>query len=158
MTFALGQVSGSNLHSLFDRNTDIAIVFSDQTRMSRNDQNQDLLNITCLSPEIQSCKSSPIITREPWVFPFISVLTIRYSHRHRSLWCSWTAYYHEAREEDIVRNTDWLAANLKPYGFQYIQIDDGYDNDTDGMKHNWIRSLGQTGILSPRAGMDSRLH
>ena len=35
MTFALGHVSASNLHSLFDRQKDIAITFSEHTLMER---------------------------------------------------------------------------------------------------------------------------
>src|SRR5208283_1904942 len=48
---------------------------------------------------------------------------------------SWTSYYGEVREADIVRNTDWIAERLKPYGFQYVQLDDGYDG---GGRHGHI--------------------
>ena len=47
------------------------------------------------------------------------------------------------KEEDIVRNTDWIAANLEPYGFEYVQLDDGYDRGKDGEHYwtsNWDRS------------------
>jgi hypothetical protein len=50
MYFALGQVSGSNLHSLFDRKTDTAISFSDQTVMKRHRENPDLLEVTIPVP------------------------------------------------------------------------------------------------------------
>jgi hypothetical protein len=52
-------------------------------------------------------------------------------------WCSWTSYYGDVTEDAIVKNVDWLAEYLKPYGFQYVQIDDGYDR---GPKegHYWI--------------------
>ena len=57
------------------------------------------------------------------------------------LWCSWTSYFPDVTEGDIVKNTDWLAEHLGPYGFQYIQIDDGYDRipgkfGPEG--HHWI--------------------
>jgi hypothetical protein len=138
MTFALGQVSGSNLHSLFDRNTDIAIIFNDQTRMDRKDQNQDLLNITMPVPGNTSLRIIPGYYTKTLGLPYYSRFDDSVFPSAPVLWCSWTAYYNEAREADIVRNTDWLAANLKAYGFQYIQIDDGYDNDTEGRMHNWI--------------------
>ena len=36
-----------------------------------------------------------------------------------------------------MQNTDWLAEHLRPYGFQYVQIDDGYDRGPrEG--HYWI--------------------
>ncbi|MBK7709810.1 MAG: hypothetical protein IPJ37_01700 [Bacteroidales bacterium] len=55
MTFALGQVSSSNLHSLFDRKMDIALNFSDQTTMSRNIQDHDLLDLVIPVPAAPYC-------------------------------------------------------------------------------------------------------
>lgn len=138
MTFALGRVSGSNLHSLFDRNHDIAIVFNNQTLMERNDQNQDLLNVTMPVPGNTVLRIIPDYYTKILGVPFYSRFDDSVFPVPPIVWCSWTAYYREAREEDIVRNADWLAANLKPYGFKYLQIDDGYDNDEAGMMHNWI--------------------
>ena len=34
------------------------------------------------------------------------------------VWSSWTSYYQDVTEQDMVRNTDWIANYLKPYGFQ----------------------------------------
>ena len=53
------------------------------------------------------------------------------------MWCSWTSYYGDVTEDAIVKNADWLSEHLKPYGFRYVQIDDGYDR---GPKegHYWI--------------------
>ncbi len=53
------------------------------------------------------------------------------------VWSSWTSYYNNVGEADIVRNADWIADHLKPYGFQYVELDDGYDaGGRHG--HNWI--------------------
>ena len=53
------------------------------------------------------------------------------------VWGSWTSCYDDVCEADIVRNTDWIADHLKPYGFQYVELDDGYDaKGRHG--HNWI--------------------
>ena len=41
-------------------------------------------------------------------------------------WCSWYVFYQDVREDQVVQNTDWLAANLKKFGCQYVQIDDGW--------------------------------
>ena len=66
------------------------------------------------------------------------------------VWSSWTSYYIQVKEEDIVRNTDWIAANLKPYGFEYVELDNGYDGtdntgaDTVGENHTWISDWDQT--------------
>ena len=42
-------------------------------------------------------------------------------------WCSWYFYGGGISEEEMKRNTDWLADNLKRYGLQYVQLDDGYE-------------------------------
>ena len=34
-----------------------------------------------------------------------------------TVWSSWSSYYEDVREEDIVCNADWIAAHLKPNGF-----------------------------------------
>jgi len=48
--FALGQVSGSTLHSLFDRMSDTAISFSEETLLERNPRDPDLLDVTIPVP------------------------------------------------------------------------------------------------------------
>jgi hypothetical protein len=55
------------------------------------------------------------------------------------VWSSWTNYYEAVREEDILKNADWLAANLRAYGFEFVQLDDGYDRDAKG-QHYWIEN------------------
>jgi hypothetical protein len=61
--------------------------------------------------------------------------------RAPTTWCSWASYFGDVTENAIVKNTDWIAEHLKPYGFQYVQIDDGYDRipgKWGKAGHNWI--------------------
>jgi len=41
-------------------------------------------------------------------------------------WCTWYYYYNRINAEEVKRNTDWIAALLKDFGAQYVQIDDGW--------------------------------
>ncbi len=41
-------------------------------------------------------------------------------------WCTWYYYYNRINETEVKRNARWIADNLKDYGAQYIQIDDGW--------------------------------
>jgi hypothetical protein len=41
-------------------------------------------------------------------------------------WCSWYYYYNRITAEEVKRNAEWIAANLKDYGAAYVQIDDGW--------------------------------
>jgi hypothetical protein len=51
-------------------------------------------------------------------------------------WCSWYIFYQGVREDQVVQNTDWLAANLKKFGCQYVQIDDGWQGVGQGAGEN----------------------
>jgi len=41
-------------------------------------------------------------------------------------WWSWTAYYGGINEGESLANADWQAEHLKSLGYQYFQIDEGY--------------------------------
>lgn len=41
-------------------------------------------------------------------------------------WCSWFYTLAHVSEEEVIRNTEFAATHLKPYGLEYIQIDEGY--------------------------------
>jgi hypothetical protein len=41
-------------------------------------------------------------------------------------WWSWTAYYFGLNEGTALTNAHWLAQHLKPLGYQFFHIDEGY--------------------------------
>ena len=41
-------------------------------------------------------------------------------------WCSWEAYRRDVTEENIAEASAFLARHFKDYGFEYVQVDDGY--------------------------------
>jgi len=51
-------------------------------------------------------------------------------------WCSWYFYYQEIGEDEVKRNTDWIAQNLRDYGAVYVQIDDGWQGTGHGLGEN----------------------
>jgi hypothetical protein len=137
--FALGLVSSANLHSLFDRATDTAISFSDETRMQRNEQNPDQLDVTIPVPGNTLIRLAPDYFTKTLGVPYYLPFDDSIFPTAPMVWSSWTSYYDEVREKDIVDNARWLAANLKPYGFEYVQLDDGYERGKDG-EHYWIEN------------------
>jgi len=52
-------------------------------------------------------------------------------------WCSWFAFWNRVTEEDIHRTADVMAEELLPYGFEYLQLDDGYQQIV-GAPEMWI--------------------
>jgi alpha-galactosidase len=41
-------------------------------------------------------------------------------------WWSWTVYYGAINEGEVLSNGDWQAEHLKSLGYEYFQIDEGY--------------------------------
>jgi hypothetical protein len=41
-------------------------------------------------------------------------------------WCSWFSFYGAITEEEVVRQAEFVARRLKPYGCDTIQLDDGF--------------------------------
>ena len=136
MYFALGQVASSNLHSLFDRKSDTAISFSDEALMRRSPLDPNRLELTLPVPGNTIIRLLPDYYTRTLGLPFYVPFDDSHFPRAPIVWCSWDSYYAEVREEDIVRNTDWIAAHLEPYGFDYIALDDGYDRTARG-EHYW---------------------
>jgi hypothetical protein len=137
MYFSLGQVSSANLHSLFDRRLDIAIQFSEETVMKRDSRNPDVLDLTLPVPGNTLLRVIPDYFTKTLGVPSFVPFDDSYFGRPPMVWSSWTSYYDQVKEEDIVRNADWISAHLKAYGFQYVQLDDGYDRGKNG-EHSWI--------------------
>ncbi len=40
--------------------------------------------------------------------------------------CTWYYYYQHITDREVRLNTDWIAEHLKPYGAEYVQVDDGW--------------------------------
>ncbi len=41
-------------------------------------------------------------------------------------WCNWFYTYEHITEDEVIRNAEFAAHHLKPYGLEYIQIDEGF--------------------------------
>ena len=72
-------------------------------------------------------------------------------------WCSWFAYKTSVTEENVREAADILAETMKPYGLEYIQIDDGYQQP-GGSPEAWINSNNKfpSGLDSLAAYISSR--
>ncbi|HEV2379778.1 MAG TPA: alpha-galactosidase [Terriglobia bacterium] len=41
-------------------------------------------------------------------------------------WWSWTAFYAGVTQDEVLANAKWMAQNLKPLGYEYCHVDEGY--------------------------------
>lgn len=141
--FALGQVAGRGIHSLFDRPSDMAIDFPESTTFSRNGMDSDLLDVVMTVPGNAAVRVIPDYFTKALGMPFYVPYDDSHFPAAPMVWSSWTSYYEGVRESDIVQNTDWIAAHLLPYGFRFVQLDDGYDRGPNG-EHSWTTNWNQT--------------
>lgn len=52
--------------------------------------------------------------------------------------CTWYYYYSRINETEVRLNAEWMAENLKEFGAQYVQIDDGWQGTgAEGSARNW---------------------
>jgi hypothetical protein len=53
-------------------------------------------------------------------------------------WCTWYYYYNRINENEVKLNADWISRNLKDFGANYVQIDDGWQgNGTRNGGRDW---------------------
>ena len=137
MYFAIGQVAGPMFHSLFDRNTDTIIDYGATAVLTDEPGSEGELAVAIKIPSNASIRIVPDYFTKVLGLPFYKPFDDSYFKTAPMVWSSWTSYYEGVTENDIVKNADWLSANLKPYGFEYVQLDDGYDRGPSG-EHAWI--------------------
>jgi len=53
-------------------------------------------------------------------------------------WCSWFAYFQDIDEQNIKETAHILSEELVPYGLEYLQIDDGYQQEPAGTPETWL--------------------
>ena len=41
-------------------------------------------------------------------------------------WCSWFSFFGAISEAEVLRQAEFAARHLKPFGFEYMQVDDGF--------------------------------
>jgi hypothetical protein len=66
-------------------------------------------------------------------------------------WNSWDSYGLSVNEQEFKANVEWLNANLKQYGWQYVVVDEGWylKNPESKGKPAWRFALGDYGRFFP---------
>jgi alpha-galactosidase len=55
-------------------------------------------------------------------------------------WTSWYAFFDKVTEQHIHQTADVLSEVLRPFGYTYLQIDDGYQRLPIGMPDHWLHT------------------
>ncbi len=143
MYFTLGPTNNQNLDDLFDRAADTGLDFPPRSTLTRSRENPNMIEASIPVPGNATIRLLPDYFKRTLGVPYYIPYDDSLFKTAPTVWCSWTAYYADVREQDIVANTDWLAANLKDCGFHFVQLDDGYDRGPNG-EHYWIERWDKT--------------
>ena len=145
MITSLGLISARNLNHLFDRQTEIMIEFPEGSLLTR-----DATHPSTLIVEIPISAGQPALLLIPKYYtdkvgiahyqktkfkPVYRPAPNRFK-RAPTGWSSWYCYYMNANEKDMVKETNALARELKPYGLEYVQLDACF---TRGKDANWLK-------------------
>jgi hypothetical protein len=52
-------------------------------------------------------------------------------------WCTWYYYYQQINEKEVKLNAQWIAENLREFGAEYVQIDDGWQGTGRVYTRDW---------------------
>ncbi len=55
-------------------------------------------------------------------------------------WTSWYAFFAKVTAQDVQRTADVLGSALRPFGYRYLQIDDGYQRLPIGLPDHWLNA------------------
>jgi len=55
-------------------------------------------------------------------------------------WTSWYAFFDRVTQDDIHRTADVVSEMLLPFGYRYLQIDDGYQQQPIGLPDHWLHT------------------
>jgi len=149
----MGFVSATNIHHLFDMNTDIMINFSPSSQLSRNITDNSLMDIsfkpvdgeevTLILNYYNDVVGLSKYDRKDYK-PEFAPIADRFKTAPTG-WSSWYCYYMSPTEESLFKETEAIAAKLKPYGLKYIQLDAAYTRGDEGNWLEWHKGLYPSG-------------
>jgi hypothetical protein len=63
-------------------------------------------------------------------------------------WCAWFYTQTQATEDEQLRNAEFIARHLKPYGMEWVQIDDGYQRAFGDWQGNHLYPHGMSWLAA----------
>ena len=55
-------------------------------------------------------------------------------------WTSWYAFRDKVTQKDIAETAAVITETLAPFGYEYVQIDDGFQQDPIGVPDHWLKT------------------
>ncbi|MCL2664716.1 MAG: alpha-galactosidase [Defluviitaleaceae bacterium] len=131
----IGNASGLLCNSVYSPAKDLLVTFAAEgLEIKIASESGENFEIFCTGP-------LTVTTIEKYIalhcgFSWYTPMDKKIFKRPPSGWCSWYYYYLKITEDEVIKNTDWLAKNLKQFGCEWVQIDDGWQGHGDGLGDN----------------------
>lgn len=93
--------------------------------------------IVCRGPEIEFVYRAGYY-RQHKAIRFFEPSTYRVWPKSVAGWCSWWPYRADIDEKTVHEISQVFAERLRDYGYEYIQIDDGYQSSLGGKPEDWL--------------------
>ena len=81
-----------------------------------------------LGPSAWFLNFKPHLYRIHYGFKYHEPWRVRPELKSISGWCSWEAYRRNVSQQAIEQTAQFCAEHFKPYGMEYVQVDDGFQN------------------------------
>lgn len=123
-------VTNTRLDALFNPDTDTVLRVTGGAL--KPDQN-NLWTLSSLSPsQVIELQIIPDYFKTIHKFRYYKPIDKTFFRYPPSGWCSWYYYFTELGEQDVLANAEWMARELKPFGAEYVQLDDGWQGEGAG--------------------------
>ncbi len=152
----LGQVGRSLLpgaNGLYDVTQDLFVAWFGKPwhwtapRLQRNERGNLVATMQVeLGPQTWAMTIKPHYYRQHLGYRYHQPWAWRPNPKPVAGWCTWEAYRRDITEENVLAGTRFMAEKLRPYGLEYVQVDDGYErlpfpaDTTKTIAENWLET------------------
>ncbi|MCS7191455.1 MAG: alpha-galactosidase [Armatimonadetes bacterium] len=135
-SLAHGQVTSKNAKTLFNRYNDIAVTLPlseiQRTPIEPADRYR-FVSKGAIGEIVFVVKVTTDVIKRQGIRYYAPIDKSVFTHAPTG-WCSWYYYYQNITQEEWEKNVLWLAENLRDFGLEWVQIDDGWQLDNGSPK------------------------
>lgn len=129
MYLSLGGIESPDLFCLFDKPGNTVIQFPPAARLTRIPDDQTLMKVSVpVDAVIDLIILIPDYYTKVLGMPNYVPYDDSYHTTAPTGWNHWLAFFRQVTEKDIVDHADFISENLKKFGMEHCQLDDGYDH------------------------------
>lgn len=121
-------------NAVYSRSGDWLLSFPEGVRIEPKKQGSDASEVYQLAASGNGIeiKFEPLYYKEHKGLEFFDPRSYKVRDESVSGWCSWWAYFRGVTQQSVDSIVEiWKKAGLKDYGYNYIQLDDGYQGQFD---------------------------